>query len=141
MTSHNLGQFCTLHPQSFKCQDFCVVVKKIIDSLPPDRDVIYGRPLTLIDYKLHFKLEISSQVFDDGEKFINVQSLLSHPSYNNKTNDFDFAIIRLSTPAPISSTLGIACLPPDVTQDFAGTNMTISGWGTTSAGGNFINVL
>ena len=39
------------------------------------------------------------------------------------------------SPAPISSTVGIACLPPDVTQTFAGTTFTISGWGTTTSNG------
>jgi len=86
-------------------------------------------------------LEISSQVKGDGETFINVSSMISHPLYNQaRPDDNDFALLRLATPAPISSTVGIACLPPDVTQTFAGTNMTISGWGRTT-GVNFINVL
>ena len=61
--------------------------------------------------------------------------MVVHPNYNPKTQDFDFAILRLATPAPISSTVGVVCLPPDVTQTFAGTAMTISGWGRTTSGG------
>ena len=62
--------------------------------------------------------------------------MLVHPNYNSATQDFDFAILRLASPAPISSTVGVVCLPPDVTQTFAGTSMTISGWGTTSSSGS-----
>jgi hypothetical protein len=35
-----------------------------------------------------------------------------HPNYNTNTQDFDFALLKLSTPVPISSTVNIACLPP-----------------------------
>ena len=50
--------------------------------------------------------------------------------------DFDFSLLRLSTPASVSASVGFACLPPDTTQTFAGTIMKISGWGTTSSGGS-----
>ena len=50
--------------------------------------------------------------------------------------NFDFALLRLSTPAIVSASVGYACLPPDTTQTFAGTIMKISGWGTTSLSGS-----
>jgi len=44
--------------------------------------------------------------------------------------------MKLASPVQVSQNASIICLPPDVTQTFAGTNLTISGWGTTSSGGS-----
>jgi hypothetical protein len=54
------------------------------------------------------------QVKGDGEIFINVASIINHPNYNSNSQDNDFALLRLSSPIPISSTVNIACLPPGV---------------------------
>jgi hypothetical protein len=49
---------------------------------------------------------------------------------------YDYSILRLSTSVTIpSTTTGVVCLPPDVSQTFAGTTLTASGWGLTSGGG------
>jgi hypothetical protein len=50
------------------------------------------------------------QVKGDGEIYINVASIINHPNYNNNSNDNDFALLKLSTPLSISSTVKIACL-------------------------------
>jgi secreted trypsin-like serine protease len=79
----------------------------------------------------------SFSVTGDGEQFFNVQNILVHPLYN-LTNMFayDYSILRLSTPVTIpSATTGVVCLPPDVSQTFAGTTLIVSGWGLTSGGG------
>ena len=76
-------------------------------------------------------------VSGDGEQLFNVQSNLVHPNYNPNTLwSNDYAILKLSTPVNIpSSTTGIVCLPPNVSQTFAGSDLTVSGWGLTSDGG------
>ena len=38
-------------------------------------------------------------------------TFVSHPSYNNKTEENDFAIITLTTDVSFSSTIGTICLP------------------------------
>ena len=38
-------------------------------------------------------------------------------------------LFQLERPAIASRTVSYACLPPDVSQTFAGTEMVISGWG------------
>ena len=76
------------------------------------------------------------QVRGDGETFINVAAIINHPSYNPSSQDVDFALLRLSSPAVVSAKVGFACLPPDTTQTFAGTILKISGWGTTSSSGS-----
>jgi len=78
---------------------------------------------------------MSSSQANDGEIFINVKTIKNHPNYNSNSQDNDFALLELVSPAPISSTVGIACLPPDVSQTFVGTTLTISGWGTISSNG------
>jgi hypothetical protein len=84
---------------------------------------------------LLFSIDKIEQVVGDGEIYINVAAAVAHPSYNSKTEDFDFALLKLETPAVTSSTVGIACLPPDVSQTFVGTSLIISGWGTVSSSG------
>ena len=76
-------------------------------------------------------------VTGDGEQYFNVQNVLVHPLYNeSNTWSFDYSILRLATPVTIPSpTAGVICLPPDTTQTFVGTTLTISGWGLTSGGG------
>ena len=75
------------------------------------------------------------QVLGDGEKFIAVAAIVIHSGYNKNTQDNDFSLLKLAAPAPISSKVGIACLPQDLIQTFAGSALKISGWGTTSSGG------
>jgi trypsin len=62
-------------------------------------------------------------------------SIRRHPKYSSSTQNNDFALLKLATPVRASQNASFICLPPVVTQTFAGTNMTISGWGTMSAGG------
>ena len=76
-----------------------------------------------------------SQIKGDGEYYVNVLSMVTHPSYNSTTQDNDFALLKLANPVVVSQNASFICLPPDVTQTFAGANLTISGWGTTSSGG------
>ncbi len=44
--------------------------------------------------------------------------------------------MKLASPVQVSQNASIICLPPDVTQTFAGTNLTISGWGRTTFNGS-----
>jgi hypothetical protein len=58
----------------------------------------------------------------DGEISFGVSSILVHPLYN-ASNTFanDFAILTLSSAVPTTNpNVGIVCLPPDVSQTFAG---------------------
>jgi trypsin len=87
----------------------------------------------------------------DGEQNFNVQNILVHPQYNPANFwAYDYSILKLASPVSLpsagatalpSSTAGIVCLPPDTTQMFVGTNLTVSGWGLTSGGGFQSSVL
>ena len=81
--------------------------------------------------------DVNFQVDGDGETFIPVESITPHPMYNSTTNiDNDFCLLRLSTPAQISSIVGIVCLPPNTSETFVGHQMIASGWGHTKTNGN-----
>merc|ERR1711874_185457 len=64
-----------------------------------------------------------------------------HPDYNGNTLDNDFSILTLSEAVAFTREVSPACLPSDVSQDFAGQEATVSGWGTLSSGGNQPTVL
>ena len=66
-----------------------------------------------------------------------------HPKYNDNSMNNDFAIIHLKEPVKLGSRAALACLPD---SSLGGNRlnkkkMTVSGWGTLSAGGNQPNVL
>ncbi|XP_022090489.1 trypsin-like [Acanthaster planci] len=63
-----------------------------------------------------------------------------HPSYNSGTLDNDIALIKLSTSANIGNGK-IAAISIGSSQPGSGTNLLVSGWGTTSSGGSSSSVL
>ena len=75
------------------------------------------------------------QMGGDGETFITVESITPHPMYNSTNDDIDFCLLKLSTPAQISSIVGIVCLPPNTAETFVGQQMIASGWGHTKNNG------
>lgn len=83
-----------------------------------------------------------------GSAFTKVKSIIVHPDYDPITFENDIALLRLTAPLKLSSAPGTTRdsirLPLDVdptTWPTAGTESLISGWGTTSFGGNASNDL
>ena len=71
----------------------------------------------------------------DGEQIITPSQWISHPSYNDRTTNYDFAIVKLSQPVTFSSSVMPACLPsPD--KNYDAVTATVTGWGTLSSGGS-----
>jgi len=66
-----------------------------------------------------------------------------HPSWNDGTLDYDFAIVRLTEPVQLGARAVPACLADASMAGDAldGQTVTVSGWGTTAAGGNQAEVL
>ena len=65
-----------------------------------------------------------------------LSKITDHPQYSSSTLDNDFSILTLSSPVSISTTVSPACLPGDTSKLYDGSKATVSGWGTTSSGGN-----
>lgn len=73
------------------------------------------------------------QVTDANEETLEILSYISHPSYNDRSLDHDFALLELVEDAPIGSCITTACLPDEDVS--VGASCFITGWGTLSSGG------
>jgi uncharacterized repeat protein (TIGR01451 family) len=72
-----------------------------------------------------------------------VSTVIVHPNYNSNTFDNDIALVKLTTPFTLNST--VSTIVPLTTEvgSFAnpGVTATVTGWGTTSSGGGASDVL
>lgn len=76
---------------------------------------------------------------DSGGVVAGVSRVIKHPAYEPVTTDNDIALLRLSSPLPLSSTVRpISPLSASQEQQLAATNTlaTVTGWGTVSPKGN-----
>uniref|UniRef100_F7G640 trypsin n=1 Tax=Ornithorhynchus anatinus TaxID=9258 RepID=F7G640_ORNAN len=80
------------------------------------------------------------EVLEGTEQFIDSASVIRHPNYNSFNIDNDIMLIKLETPAELSSRVATVSLPSDCAP--AGTSCLISGWGNTqSSGSNYPDLL
>ncbi|XP_007239143.3 transmembrane protease serine 13a [Astyanax mexicanus] len=63
-----------------------------------------------------------------------IKKILLHDQYNKDTNDYDIALLKLSSPAELSSTVNPACLPAFDKNFPFGTECWTSGFGATVEG-------
>ncbi|KAL9944076.1 hypothetical protein D7B24_007922 [Verticillium nonalfalfae] len=71
-----------------------------------------------------------------GGTLVRVSSIVVNPGYVASRYDNDFAIWKLATPIPTSSTISYATLAAANSDPAANTLTTTAGWGTTSSGGS-----
>ncbi|XP_006777136.1 PREDICTED: cationic trypsin-3-like [Myotis davidii] len=84
--------------------------------------------------------EHNIEVVEGNEQFINAAKIIRHPKYNARTIDNDIMLIKLKSPATISSRVSTISLPG--TCAAVGTQCLISGWGNTqSVGTNYPELL
>jgi len=70
-----------------------------------------------------------------------IDEVIVHPDYDSSTIDYDVALLHLSEPLELSSTVNSIRIAPAGSGAFVGTMSTILGWGTTSEGGSLSAVL
>ncbi|KAM0354987.1 hypothetical protein ACHAPU_000831 [Fusarium lateritium] len=63
-----------------------------------------------------------------------VSSARANPAFSGSTLDSDVAILKLTTSIATSSTISYGRLAASGSDPAAGTQLTVAGWGTTSAG-------
>ncbi|XP_044533219.1 anionic trypsin-like [Gracilinanus agilis] len=73
--------------------------------------------------------EHNIEVNEGNEQFIDAQKIIRHPNYNSRTLNNDIMLIKLKTPAVLSSRVTAISLPKSCAP--AGTECLISGWGNT----------
>ncbi|XP_050689631.1 trypsin alpha-3-like [Eriocheir sinensis] len=69
-----------------------------------------------------------------------VAQIINHPNYQAGTERNDIALLKLSSPVDVSSTVMPVCMPPPLPK-YGGKRATVTGWGTLSSGGSSSNVL
>ena len=70
------------------------------------------------------------------EEVIGFKKIYIHPEYDAKTANNDIALIQLSKKVNFTKYIRPICVPSSGFPDPSGTNAFVSGWGTTSQGGN-----
>ena len=83
----------------------------------------YGKTIATIEL-----LVGANNIKDDGDK-VHISNISIHPLYNPTTLQNDFSILTLAQPVTFTDTVSPACLPSDLTQDYAGQEGTVTGWG------------
>jgi len=84
--------------------------------------------------------------YDDTETValrVKIARIYNHPGYDAGSIDNDFSLLRLTKHVDFDAHPHIrpACLPEDPAEDYEGFLATVSGWGTTSSGGQVSNYL
>jgi len=85
--------------------------------------------------------ESDTSVVSGFEVYVQVLQTIPHPSYNNKSQDYDFCLLRLASTLTYSTKIRPACLPTDASAAAAckiGSVATVAGWGTLASGSNVL---
>ncbi|NXG39024.1 TMPS5 protease, partial [Dromaius novaehollandiae] len=61
-----------------------------------------------------------------------VEKIIYHSLYDDKSLDYDIALMKLKVPLNFSDAVGAVCLPPSRQDLLHGTRCWVSGWGYTS---------
>uniref|UniRef100_A0A8D2D8G4 trypsin n=1 Tax=Sciurus vulgaris TaxID=55149 RepID=A0A8D2D8G4_SCIVU len=77
--------------------------------------------------------EHNINVIEGDEQFIDAAKIIPHPNYHQTTFDNDIMLIKLKSPATISSRVSTVSLPRSCPT--AGTQCLVSGWGNTLSSG------
>lgn len=85
----------------------------------------------------NYKIRAGSNYHESGGQLIGVKRIITHPKYNNKTTDYDFALLKLNDKLDMESTdkIKTISLPPQGQPTAVGTNCVVSGWGAKISGG------
>ena len=91
------------------------------------------------------KVLVGTQLLDSGGSILDVSSYADHPSYSSTTSRFDAAVLELASSATAAGGEALQLIGPEGSADdalwAAGEQLAISGWGSTSEGGDTPNQL
>ncbi|KAF6083139.1 ST14 transmembrane serine protease matriptase [Phyllostomus discolor] len=77
----------------------------------------------------------------EGVQERGLKRIISHPSFNDFTYDYDIAVLELERPVEYSSTVRPICLPAATHVFPVGKAIWVTGWGHTYEGGTVVLVL
>lgn len=70
-----------------------------------------------------------------------ISQIIVHEKYDPASEDYDVAVMQLSSPVAYSDYIQPICLPSSTTDFAPGSNCTVTGWGTLSVGGTVSTTL
>ncbi|KAA0702234.1 Suppressor of tumorigenicity 14 protein -like protein [Triplophysa tibetana] len=71
----------------------------------------------------------------------NLKTIITHPSYNPMSYDYDISLLELSQPLNFTNTVHPICLPAPSHVFSAGSSCFVTGWGTLREGGSVAQIL
>jgi len=80
-------------------------------------------------------------VTGDGEQRMKVCNSVDHPNYDDKTINYDFAILTLCEDIVFNKNASPVCLPSKPENDYANVPAIVSGWGHNAEGFNQLEQL
>ncbi|XP_053515462.1 suppressor of tumorigenicity 14 protein isoform X2 [Artibeus jamaicensis] len=86
-------------------------------------------------------LHDQSQRSAEGVQERGLKRIISHPSFNDFTYDYDIAVLELEQPVEYSNTVRPICLPSSTHVFPVGKAIWVTGWGHTYEGGTVVLVL
>ncbi|XP_056142349.1 suppressor of tumorigenicity 14 protein homolog [Lampris incognitus] len=84
---------------------------------------------------------MQDQYKQDDVQLRSVQTIITHPNYNQMTFDYDIALLELSQPLEFTNTIHPICLPAPSHVFPAGMSCWVTGWGTLREGGRTARLL
>ncbi|KAL0174868.1 hypothetical protein M9458_030836, partial [Cirrhinus mrigala] len=63
-----------------------------------------------------------------------LKTIITHPSYDQMTYDYDISLLELSVPLNFTNTVHPICLPASTHVFSAGCSCFVTGWGTLREG-------
>merc|ERR1712121_570875 len=81
---------------------------------------------------------IELNTFEEEEQTRNLQKIIGHPNYDSNTISNDICLLHLQESLIFNDWIQPIPLPTQGQEYEAGTECTVTGWGTTSEGGIFL---
>ncbi|XP_063701065.1 trypsin-1-like [Culicoides brevitarsis] len=79
------------------------------------------------------KVRVGSSFHKSDGKVVKVVKIVSHPSYNKRTIDYDYALVELAEELEFNTSVQSVDLPAQNEELVAGANCVVSGWGNTQS--------
>ncbi|XP_059506807.1 serine protease 56 [Stegostoma tigrinum] len=78
---------------------------------------------------------------DTEERILQINRIITHPKFNQRTFNNDIALLELTVPIAISEHVNFVCLPESIGELPPGTMCYIAGWGSLYEDGPYADVL
>jgi secreted trypsin-like serine protease len=105
------------------CEGFLVTYEHVITAAH------CASSLTMTSLQIYAGIDSRSSSID--KQIRNISNIEIHPNYSSTDFLNDIAILKLASPLNTTTTVGICCLPSDLSLPIQGEHAVIVGWGRT----------